>query len=928
MFQKKTLSIAVAMAAALGASYNTFAQEGEVEEIVISGIRASLAKTVDVKRQNIAVVDAIVAEDIGKFPDNNVVEALQRVTGVQVTNRGSGEVSGVSVRGLTDVTTTVNGRTIFTGTGRSVALADIPASLLKQVDVYKTRSASNIEAGIAGQIDIKTQRPFDFNGSKVVLAGRAIHQEASEETDPNLSALFSNRWDTNAGEFGALFNISYVETNYRDQNVAAGAAVPFAAEAVGGYGYLDRIFDTKIWTPGLENGLPTAAGSTLDFKGVAGKYYLSRDAVFQNDFTGTRERPAANLSLQFAPDDKSEYLFEAFYNGYRNESFNNLLFGYVDAWWDNADKPAPELYTDTNVIKERVVGDTAIFSSGDYSEGQTDSWVYALGGKWQLTDNVELRSELVYQKSEYETSFIAMRADTRGDIAVDFNSGDGIPSWTVIEPATNGDLTFGTVNYQVRDLTDSSRWTMGTLYDNRGAYKGESTTWTTDGAWAIDDSFFTKVEFGTRIDQRKADDSYKNQNGWCFVDCAFSNYSGIAHINSGFFDGESDVPTTWFVPNGKWLSSNAALMRSHYTNDAVASDGIDPLAKQNVDLFFSIEEDTYNAYLQADFETELAGYTVDGQIGARYSGSSTDMTFFDLATASHPRSTADSSTSALLPSAVVRFHFTDDLIARLAYTETLRRPDFGQLNANIIYNEDLTNVGYGTASGGNPDLDPVESKNIDLSLEWYFAPGSSLYGTLFKRDIDGIVIDFRRQIMHDAKKYIISQPLNASNGELEGLELGLIYFPENLPGYLDGFGVQFSYTALDSSQDIPSANEQGEITSWVTRDMFGVSDTSYSAVLAYEKEDFSTRLSYVWRDDFLNNYEAAAFANPLGVYRKAETSLDLQVSYDVTENLTLTFDGTNLTNEVYQTYYQNSTLFNSNSALYSRTFALGARYSF
>ncbi|MGN0920962.1 MAG: TonB-dependent receptor [Cellvibrio sp.] len=926
MFNKNILSLSVAAIIAYGAPV-VQAQEDQIEEVIVTGIRASLAKAVDVKRENFAVVDAIVAEDIGKFPDNNVVEALQRVTGVQVTDRGAGEVSTVSIRGLNDVTTTVNGRTIFTAAGRSVALADIPASLLKQVDVYKTRSASNIEAGIAGQIDIKTQRPFDFEGSKVVLSGRAIHQEAADKTDPNLSALFSNRWETGIGEFGALLNVSHAETNYRDQVVAAGAAVPFAGEKIGGFNQYDRIFDTNIWQPGLENGLPTAAGSTLNYNGVDGTYYLARDAVFQNDYTGTRERPAANVSFQWAPNDTSEYLFETFYNGFRNESFNNLLFGFVDAWWDLADKPAPVLFDGTNVIKERIVGDTAGFTSGDFATGKTDSWVYALGGKWQLSDNLNLRSELVYQESEYETEFIAMRAEmaVRPDIWIDSNPGNGIPSWKVVEPNPNGDLVFGNVNYSQVDLTDMSRYSMSTLYDNRGAYSGDALTWTMDGAWDLDEGFFNKVEFGLRYDSRTATDSYRNQDGWCVIDCSFSNYEGIAHINSGFYDGQADIPTTWFVPNGDWLYKNANLMRGNYTNNANTNA---PLQKQKVDRFFEIEEDTFNAYIQGNFETEIAGRLVDGQVGVRYSDSATDMTFYDLAAEGHPRSTADGSTSALLPSAVVRFHITDDLIARLAYTETLRRPEFGSLNANIIYNEDLTNVGYGTASGGNPELDPVESQNIDLSLEWYFAPGSSMYATYFTRDIEGIVIDFRRQIMHEGEKYIISQPLNASNGKLDGLELGLIYFPENLPGYLDGLGVQFSYTALDSSQDIPLANSQGEIESWVSRDMFGVSDSSYSAVLAYEKENFGARLSYVWRDDFLNNYEAASFANPLGIYRKAETSLDLQISYDVSDNLTVTFDGTNLTDEVYQSYYQNSKLFNSASSLYSRTFALGVRYSY
>ena len=150
----------------------------EMEVIQVSGIRGSLNKALDEKRASVQIVDAIVAEDIGKFPDNNVVEALQRVTGVQTTGRGAGEVSAVSIRGLTDVNTTVNGRAIFTGAGRDVALQDIPASLLSGVTVYKTRSADQIERGIAGAIDIKTHRPFNFEGEKIVLLRHLYKLEA------------------------------------------------------------------------------------------------------------------------------------------------------------------------------------------------------------------------------------------------------------------------------------------------------------------------------------------------------------------------------------------------------------------------------------------------------------------------------------------------------------------------------------------------------------------------------------------------------------------------------------------------------------------------------------------------------------------------------------------------------------------------------
>jgi iron complex outermembrane receptor protein len=924
MFSRSVLSASIASVVAIS-SPSIFAQSNEaapVEDVLVTGIRASMMEGVDIKRNSFQIVDAIVSEDIGKFPDNNVVEALQRISGVQVTDRGSGETSKVAIRGLDDVTTTINGRTIFTAAARSVSLADIPASLLKQVDVYKTRSASNIESGIAGQLDIKTQRPFDFDGSRVVLAGRAIYQDYADKTDPNISALFTDRWQTGVGEFGALVNLSFAETNYRDQSVTAGAMLPFVAQPIGSYGHLERIFDTSIWQPGLELGLPFAAGSTLDFDGVPGEYLLARDAVFQADIDGERERSAANISLQFAPDERSEYLFEVFYNGFHQVASDNGLFGFIDAWHDLDDKPAPILYPGTNIVKERVVGDTPIFSSGNFSDRKTDSWLYAVGGKWQLTDALTLRSELVYQHSKNDVATSGMRADTRADIWVDVNSGGELPAWKVIEQADGGNLQYGDVSYRNRDLTDSSLWTMGTYYDNKGKYEGEAITWSADGKWELEGGFFKNLEFGLRFDRRSADDSYKNQEGQCAINCSFANYDGLQHINRKFYDGKSDVPTEWFVPNTYWIGANGDLIRGNYANNN------GPLRVHPVERFFSIEEDTYNAYIQTSFETELGGRVLDGQIGLRYSGSQTDMTFYDLATEGHPRSVDDASTSKVLPSIMLRYHLTDDLVARVAYTETLRRPNFGNLNANTIYRKDTTNIGYGTASGGNPDLKPVESKNLDLSLEWYFAPGSSLYGTLFTRDIEGFVINYRRKIVYENYDYIIDQPQNASNGELNGLELGLVYFPENLPGILDGFGVQFSYTVLDSSQDIPETNSAGEVTGVVTRDMFGISDSSYSAVLAYEKDKLGARLSYVWRDNFLNNYEAAMFANPLGIYRKAEKSLDLQISYDITDNLSVTLDGTNLTNEVYQSYYQYPTTHNFGSALYSRTYALGARYSF
>lgn len=925
--------LASAVSAALfglaGAS-QSFAQatdseaKDELEEIVVTGIRESLTKALDIKRDSLQLVDAIVAEDIGKFPDNNVVEALQRVSGVQVTDRGRGEIATVSIRGLTDVTTTVNGRNIFTASGRSVALADIPASLLNRVDIYKTRSADLIETGIAGQIDIHTQRPFNFNDSKIVLAGRGIYQEQSDEIDPNVSALFSNRWETGAGEFGALLNLAYAETNYRDQSVTAGAMVPFFTdEPPPGFSPYQRIGTVingqDVWQPGLEAGLPFSAGSTLPVDGQQYEYLLSRDAVFASDFTGKRERPAANIALQFAPNDSSEYLFEAFYNGYRNESFNSLLFSFVDWWGNLGPNPAANitLYPGTNIIKSREsVGAPYGFMSGDLTTGETDSYVYALGGKWDITDAFKLKADVAYQTSKYDESFFAMRTErVAPSVSVDFNSGGGLPAFSLgDDPNTAVDES---------DLTNPGLWNIAQLYDNALQRKGDAVTFTLDGDYAIDSGFITTVNFGLRYDDREASEAQRTQDA-PGLGVSLADHPELVSINHGFFDGRSNVPTSWAVADGYYIRDHADEIRNIYRN-SVAPDlavGSDLVLVEN----FTVNEATSSVYLQAEFATEIGGRTFDGQFGVRYVSVETDMDFTDLNTL--VTSSASASASKLLPSLMLRYSITDDLRLRFAYGETLRRPTFAQLNPNINYVEDVTNIGYGTATGGNPDLEPTESKNYDLSLEWYFAESSAIYATLFRREIEGFVVSFPRRVTFENYDYILTQPDNASNGELEGLEFGVVYFPRNLPKVLDGIGVQASYTLLDSSQDIPITNNQGEVTGTTTTPLFGVSDSSYSVVLAYEKEKFDIRLSWVWREDFLNNYEARLFANPLGIYRSPEKSMDVQLSYDVTDSLVVTFDGTNLTDEIYQSYYEYPGTHNFGSSIYSRTFALGARYSF
>lgn len=928
MFQRSALSSAIALAIALvhpsvhaQNQNDSTAAEPVIEEIIVSGIRGSLTKALDIKREKIQIVDSIVAEDIGKFPDNNVVEALQRVTGVQVTARGAGEVNAVTIRGLGDVSTTVNGRQIFTAAGRDVALADIPASLLNRVDVYKTRSADLIEGGIAGQIDITTHRPFNFDDTKVVFAARGIYQSNSEKSDPSISLLASDRWDTGAGEFGALINLSYAETTYRDQGIWNGSLDPYRTDN------FSRI-SAAYYDVGLVEGIPSTPGSTLTIDGIDTEYYLLRDAMGATDFTGTRERPAANLSLQWAPNDTSEYLLEAFYNGYRNQAFNSLLFVNVNG---PSHFRNPELYEGTNVIKRNFINNANIFTSGDGSTGDTDSYVYALGGKWEISDSFSLKSEVVHQTSVFERAFRALQtSSTRDRVLIDFNhNGSGIPQLAFLDNDTTSSINEG-------DLTVPSDWNMTNFFDNSGRDEGKATSFTIDGDYESNWGIFTTISAGLRYDDRSAISRSRDQSGGaCSNDgaaCELDDIAGLVSIGApGFFDGEAYMPNHWLAADGNFLVDNADFMRGLYGLQLGGSDFLDSRT-------FDVTEKTTAVYLQTDYLIEIGNSQLDGQIGVRVVSSESDLSFNENEASKVNQSTSQ---TTVLPSFVARYSFTDDLMMRLTYGKTIRNPGFGDLNPTLTLTPpaDFTNAEFGFASGGNPDLKPVESTNLDLSLEYYFAESSSIYGVLFSRDVEGFVFGASKAIeitdnpdeIYNAK-YILTQPSNSGKGKLNGVELGLVYFPDELPDWLQGAGMQASYTLIDGETEDPIFGPDtpdggpGPLVDYETNPLIGVSDSSYSVVFAYERDTYSARLSYVWRDSFLTGYNPN-FAMPSGVYSKPEANMDFQLSYNVNDNLVITFDATNLTGEIYQSYYTDSNLYNNGASLFSRTYALGLRYS-
>lgn len=908
--------IAHAQVAQPARSNSSGENEAPAEEIVVTGVRASIVGALNVRKNSVQIVDSIVAEDVGKLPDNNVVEALQRVTGVQVTDRAGGEAATVTIRGLADPLTTLNGRNIFTAAGQSFALQDVSANLVKQVDVFKTRAADQIETGLAGQIDIRTRRPFDFDGFAISGLARGIYNEQADSYNPNAALLISDRWETGIGDVGLLANVSWSRTKYRNMSTTAGALVPFATEtppAASGLAPLERIFSG--WQPGLNAGLPTEPGSTIPYNGVAVPYYLSRDAVFSSDLYGKRERPSANVALQWAPNSSSTYTAEVFYAGFRGHTFNSLQFSFVD-WWGN---PGPfELYDGTNIIKSRTVDDVYGFNSGDYATNKTDSYVYALNGQWDLGDRGKIVGDLAYQTSTNKTSFVAMRTDrVANQITADFNAGGGIPSYHFDDDSL---------------LADPSVWNVAQFYDNADKNKGSAITASLDGYYTWDDGFLRRIKTGLRYDRRKASSFTRTQSGNGLGVLLSTFPEDALFTNSGFMNGIADVPRSWVLPRGSWLHDNADTVRGLY--------GLPTSDQLSLFNTFDINETTMSAYLMADGEISLFGRPLQVEGGVRFVSVVTNSNFYNRL-AGGELTRAGSESEKFLPSFTARYEITPNLRLRFNYGETLRRPNFADINPNYSLTGDLTNVGYGSGSAGTADLKPTHSKNFDLALEWYFERNSAITVTAFRREISGLVVPLTvmeyipdNGIVAGATDYFaINRPVNASNGVLEGIEVGITYFPSYLPGLLDGLGFQGSLTVLDSTQNIPETDSAGNIVGETTSQFFNVSKLSYNATLAYDNGPISARLSYIWRKGFLHNNEARLFANPIGVWYKPEDSLDFQLTWNVTDKIGVTFDAVNLLKSKQQNYYKygsagNAQQFNLGTLQLARTFAIGARFTF
>lgn len=874
-----------------GDAASTTATAPDSDVIVVTGFRRSLESAQEMKRSAPQILDAIVAEDIGKLPDITVSQSLARVTGVQVT-RASGEAAGVQVRGLPDLSTTYNGREIFTAEGRAVALQDFPAGAVSALEVFKSNTAERIEGGIAGQINVRSFRPFDFDGLKIAGTLNGIHTDERQELDWNGNLLVSNRWDTGIGEIGALVNVAYTRIRFLDPAREQSALIQPAT-------------DEQTDQPGFV------------YPDSQGIYYGS----------GKRWRPSVNAAIQWRPSDVLEFYVDGLFQGYRGRDDNRFLNAPI---FNPAEGESP-IFTDV-VLKEGTNQlQSATISNAYRPEGfqstlvaNTDTYQIGGGAIWTGMDGLTVSSDLSYTDSTFSTQTtnvdFAYTSSPVRDAVFDSPNGDGGPAFS----------------FRDFDIYDPENYIFRGLFDQNREGSGKQWAGTLDVEYETDWSFLTTLQAGIRYSDRDAQTRLGTR--YQYIEGLGITYPELPLVyqltSPGFRHDDVQRIRGWVAPTFDSIVENADALRE-IAGVAAGQAPYDPLNA------FVANEKSYTAYGQVGYAFDI-GIPIDGQIGVRavktetaISGNSRE--FADGEIGEIVPVTADRDYTDVLPNVSARVEFTPEVQLRLAYTETRTRPGFGQLNPSTIYDPisglcqeapDSPNC-FRSASGGNPDLRPLESKNYDASLEWYFSRTGSLTGAVFNRDVDGFISNVLFTLPDpDYNELRLTIPQNGGSGRIRGAEVAFTSFLdfEGLPEWAQGFGFQANYTYIDASQELPeglAATLPGQ------QPIPGVSEHNYNLVGLYERPEFSARLAYNFRSKFTTGYGIIGDGQARGEMQDDYGILDFSMNVTPVEGMTVNFNVSNLLAtpvEIYRPYNDAGDAFPVRRRYLDRVFSLGVRF--
>ncbi len=872
------------------------------DDIVVTGVRASLSSAQAIKRNSDQIVDSIVAEDIGKLPDRNVAEALQRITGVQI-QRSFGEGSQVAIRGLSQVRTEINGRDVFTANGgRNLSLEDVPSELLAGVDVYKNPSAEQIEGGLGGLINLRTRKPFDFDGFKASVSASSNYYDLYSTTKPQANLLLSDRWQTGVGEFGLLVDLAYQQTAFRQDQISS---QPFYL--------LNESVNATTGLPNSPGDVATAAG--LGRTGTP--TYLSH-GVGIGEYLGDRRRLGIDVAMQWKPTERllltGEYIRSDFKFKYGDYSY----FAYT------GDNPITPDFT-----KPFTFDKDGNFTSGTFVDVPTNANTsletrhsvtsdYSLNAKWNPTDQLTVNADVQYVRGVTDGTRSIVILGSTAERLYETTGRGVVPSFQIFPDgnAANGNGS----------TTDPANYASGAGYlDHIEHSVGTEKAGRLDLTYKFDGGLLKSISGGVRYTDRSA---VTDSSGYAYYGLTRPLASELYEVRpfaGSVYRGYQGVPA------GAVFFSRDTVLDYDATRAALAPyvDASQTQALLNGVGYLPSDrntqsEKTYTAYGVAKFGVADFAVPIDGNIGLRVVKTKVGTSGFESRSAAVQTGTdtttglpvfgngpvafvpvnVDSNYTKFLPSLNLTFHFTDRLQLRLAASKGLTRPDFSQLNPNIAINEYVATGGQRTASSGNANLRPLTAKQLDASLEFYVSKSTSFYGAGFYKKVDGFIANITAPENYtfgaNTYTYQVTRPLNGDNGTIKGFEVGGNTFFDFLPGWLSGFGTQANFTFVDSKAPSPGARDTSGNQLQVPLEK--LSKYSYNLIGFYDRGALAARVAYNWRSKFVDTTAGNGSGN-LPIFNDARGQLDASVTYTVAPHFALTVDGTNLTDTENRTYY-------------------------
>ncbi|WP_068546886.1 TonB-dependent receptor [Thalassotalea crassostreae] len=904
----------------------------DIEVIEVTGMLGSMKAAALRKRTDSRISDGIVAEDIGKLPDNNIAEALQRITGVSI-NTDFGVGDSVSIRGLPQNRVELNGRSTIGDSRGGISLQDFPSSFLKAVEVVKSPTADMIEGALGGTVSLQTVRPLELDGLTGAFSLDGEYADKTENWAPIFSGSIGNNWDLgDAGTFGALVMLSYQDREIRQ----------------------DQFMSRVSPIPGPAGDLAVGGGNT------SSKNYTLRDQHTVEQYLEQRERTAVNLSLQWAPQsgDGMVYLDLNTTEREGSQAGSSVLAvgGGLDA-------------TDTGITQNgsgalnnfSLDNDFAIPKTySDFRE--TEAYSHALGGEWTLTDDVKISGEVAVASSEsyrpdaeftlrpIQKSLFDGTSDslTNNVYTGEFSqSGDKLPSIIHSVPdayTSEQDLALRTFKYEEK-LTDNEETAIRFDIDIADPLGFDWLSSLKSGVRV------TEREYSYRQYKEEIKDIYKNAKNpddslaTVWIDdynSAFpGSFSVLSHEHA--FDqlgksGQNDL-LKYQAYNGLDNAQNVySELQQLLAGTSLATTGsLADNLEESLGSYRDITEDTRAVYLSAylDFDS------VTAVVGGRYIETDLESSVF----LNDEKITGKHEYDDFLPSLNVTYNATDNTLVRFAAAKVMRRADFGQLSPAF----DIDNS-YVKATQGSIDLDPYRATQFDLSIEHYFGAGNLVSFAVFYKDVesflnntntcradasvaanqnvtewqsvcildavgednqdmvflstaDGLTdaqgfaaVDLLRQ--NNLTGVDTAKDTNGENGTIEGFEVGYQQIFDFLPGAFSGLGISANYTYADSEQ--PNGNP-----------LLDISENTYNLQLFWEYEGLAARLAYNYRDGFLDTEnEKRVIAidgganNPVpedsiagNNYRDDRGQLDASASWNINEHFTVVANATNLTGE-------------------------------